>query len=145
MANEKHINSRIQHKHDIEANWLKATTFIPKQGELIIYDIDSNFGYERVKIGDGITNVSTLPFITDGEFLKKTGDWMTGPFGLTEDIGYGINLPSNGQEGQVFFLQDDGLGVSIPLPTKEDNGKFLRVVNGQPKWVSIPTAESSSF
>ena len=145
MANEKHINSRIQHKHDIEANWKKATTFIPKQGELIIYDIDGNFGYERVKIGDGITNVSTLPFITDGEFLKKTGDWMTGPLGLTEDVGYGIDLPSNGQEGQVFFLQDDGLGGDIPLPTEEDNGKFLRVVNGQPKWVSIPIAESSSF
>lgn len=144
MANEKHINSRIQHKHDIEANWLKATTFIPKQGELIIYDIDDNYNYERVKVGDGVSNVNTLPFITDGEFLKKTGDWMTGPFGLSKDIGYGTNLPSNGQEGQVFFLQDDGLG-GIPLPTEEDNGKFLRVVNGQPKWVSIPTAESSSF
>ena len=55
---------------------------------------------------------------------------MTGPFGLTEDVGYGINLPSSGQEGQVFFLQDDGLGGDIPLPTEEDNGKFLRVVNG---------------
>ena len=49
MANEKYMNSRIQHKHDIEANWLKATTFIPKQGELIIYDIDGNFGYKELK------------------------------------------------------------------------------------------------
>jgi hypothetical protein len=59
---------------------------------------------------------------------------MTGPFGLTEDIGYGTNLPADGKEGQVFFLQDDssssGTGSNIPTPTEEDNGKFLCVVNG---------------
>ena len=36
---EKTLNNiRIVHKHDIEANWLKAENFIPKQGEIIIYD-----------------------------------------------------------------------------------------------------------
>ena len=78
MANEKHINSRIQHKHDIEANWLKATTFIPKQGELIIYDIDDNHDYERIKIGDGATIVSNLPFINDNKANKTDivqADW----------------------------------------------------------------------
>ena len=137
MANEKNINSRIQHKHDIEANWLKATTFIPKQGELIVYDVDSNYNYERVKVGDGVSNVNALPFITDGEFLKKTGDWMTGPFGLSKDIGYGTNLPSTGQEGQVFFLQDEQT-ITIPAPTANDNGKFLCFIDGQLKWTSLP-------
>lgn len=61
---EKTIKSRIVHKHDIEANWTKATTFIPKQGELVIYDIDSAHTYERLKIGDGVTNVNALPFAT---------------------------------------------------------------------------------
>ena len=60
----KTINSKIIHKHDIEANWNKATKFIPWQGELIIYDIDDNYNYERFKIGDGITVVSSLPFVT---------------------------------------------------------------------------------
>ena len=60
---EKNISSRIIHKHDIEANWLKAVNFIPKQGELIVYDIDSTHDYERIKIGDGATVVSSLPFI----------------------------------------------------------------------------------
>lgn len=64
MSTEKNINSRIIHKHDTEANWNKATNFIPKQGELIIYDIDDNYNYERFKIGDGITAVSSLPFVT---------------------------------------------------------------------------------
>lgn len=63
MANEKNINSRIQHKHDIEANWNKAVNFIPMQGEIIVYDIDETYNYERVKIGDGTTKINDLPFI----------------------------------------------------------------------------------
>lgn len=59
---EKNIKSRIIHKHDTEANWIKATNFTPKQGEIIIYDIDDNYSYERIKIGDGVTNVTQLPF-----------------------------------------------------------------------------------
>ena len=59
---EKTIKSRIVHKHDSETNWNRATNFVPKQGELIIYDTDTNYSYARVKIGDGITNVSLLPF-----------------------------------------------------------------------------------
>ena len=59
---EKTLNSRIVHKHDIEENWLKAINFVPKQGEIIIYDIDDVYAYERMKIGDGITVVSSLPF-----------------------------------------------------------------------------------
>jgi len=62
---EKNIASRIVHKHDTEANWLKATTFVPKQGELIVYDRDASHSYERFKIGDGTTSVNSLPFTND--------------------------------------------------------------------------------
>lgn len=62
---EKNIRSRIVHKHDLESNWLLATNFTPKQGELIIYDIDDSYSYERFKIGDGKTNVNLLPFTED--------------------------------------------------------------------------------
>ena len=62
---EKTLNSRIINKHDTEANWLKATNFIPKQGELIVYDIDDNHNYERFKIGDGVTNVNNLIFVVE--------------------------------------------------------------------------------
>ena len=86
---EKSLNTRIVHKHDLEINWEKATNFIPKQGELIIYDKETfanglimpntvadgegnsllssgrttPYTYERLKIGDGATNVNTLPFV----------------------------------------------------------------------------------
>ena len=66
---EKTILGRIIQKHDIEANWNLATGFIPKQGEIIVYDIDENYTYERFKIGDGVTNVNDLPF------ASATPDW----------------------------------------------------------------------
>lgn len=74
---EKAINSRIIHKHDTEANWLLATNFTPKKGEIIVYDIDANYNYERFKIGDGTSNVNDLPFLLDSK-LDKTGGIING-------------------------------------------------------------------
>jgi hypothetical protein len=59
MAKEKNINSRIQHKIDTTENWAKATGFIPKKGEIIVYQDD---GKSSLKIGDGETVVIDLPF-----------------------------------------------------------------------------------
>jgi hypothetical protein len=67
MAIEKDILSRIINKHDIEVNWNKAVNFIPKKGEFILYDIDENYNYERIKVGDGITPVTNLPFYLASE------------------------------------------------------------------------------
>ena len=62
---EKEISGRLILKHDLEENWLKAVNFIPKQGEIIIYDVDNSHNYERLKIGNGIDVVSDLPFTED--------------------------------------------------------------------------------
>lgn len=59
---EKTLKSRIVNKHDTEAKWKSASTFVPKQGEIIIYDKDSTHTYERFKIGDGVTTIGNLPF-----------------------------------------------------------------------------------
>ena len=71
---EKNIQSRIQHKHDTEANWNQTTNFIPKAGEIIIYDKDENYTYERIKIGDGEKNVNALSFITDNVEIGEGGE-----------------------------------------------------------------------
>ena len=34
---------------------------------------------------------------------------------------------------------------SIPAYTSVDEGKFLRIVNGAPAWISIQNAEGASF
>ena len=62
---EKTLNARIQMKTDTEANWSRATNFVPKIGEIIIYAIDATHSYQRVKVGDGKTLVNNLPFIND--------------------------------------------------------------------------------
>lgn len=36
---EKTLSTRIVHKHDIESS-LDLTNFIPKQGEIIVYDAE---------------------------------------------------------------------------------------------------------
>ena len=62
---EKTMKARVQHKHDIEANWLKATNFTPLASEIIVYDSDESYDYPRIKIGDGEKNINDLPFIVD--------------------------------------------------------------------------------
>lgn len=76
---EKRIVGRAVQKHDVEKNWQKATNFTPMAGEVIIYDRDDNvtdeslrgvYYYERIKIGDGVTNVNALPFVDDSLRVK---------------------------------------------------------------------------
>lgn len=71
---EKRIIGRAIQKHDIEENWLKATGFTPMQGEIIIYDIDENYNYERFKIGDGESNVNDLPFASISKLSELKND-----------------------------------------------------------------------
>lgn len=75
---EKTLNNiRIVNKHDVEANWLKATNFIPKKGEIIVYDKDFTYNYERFKIGDGSTVVSSLPFADANKVDKVSGKGLS--------------------------------------------------------------------
>ena len=75
---EKRISSRIICKHDVESVWVTKTTFIPYKGELIIYDRDNNYDYERFKIGDGETVVSNLPFMAKDGYTPVRGvDYWT--------------------------------------------------------------------
>lgn len=85
---EKIINSRIVHKHDVEANWIQISSFIPKQGELIIYDIDETYNYNRFKIGDGVTTVGSLPFVNDD--VKALISTLVGDIPVSEQISTSI-------------------------------------------------------
>ena len=60
------VKTRIQLKNDTEANWNKAINFVPLRGELIIYSIDETHPFFRLKVGDGETIVSELPFVDAG-------------------------------------------------------------------------------
>lgn len=70
----KTVNARIQSKADTEANWDLATTFIPKAGEIIVYTVDTSYAFPRLKIGDGVTTVSNLPFVNQfGLYFDSEG------------------------------------------------------------------------
>ena len=84
---EKILHSRIVQKHDIESNW-NSTDFIPKQGEIIVYDADENYTYERLKIGDGTTLVSSLPFISDD--IRNLINILIGDTPVSEQISISI-------------------------------------------------------
>lgn len=74
----KTVNVRTQQKHDLEKNWMKATGFTPKSGEIIVYDAEVSendithtdgskirdylIKVPRIKIGDGETLVNDLEF-----------------------------------------------------------------------------------
>lgn len=55
-------------KNDTESNWIEAgkSGFIPMKGELIVYAADATHPFSRLKVGDGETNVTALPFIDAG-------------------------------------------------------------------------------
>lgn len=74
----KRISTRIAQKHDLEAVWIQNNPdFIPMAGEIIIFDaeVDNSgntlmlpqgrtqpYTFSRTKVGDGFTDVLTLPF-----------------------------------------------------------------------------------
>lgn len=165
---EKKIYGRIAQKHDVEKNWLKATKFIPMKGELIVYDRDDNvededlkgtYSYERLKVGDGVTLVSALPFVDDAVreyFESKIKDIEGNVSGLDKLVGgtavseqistaidettaddFGVYVqdaePAEAIDGDIWVdtANDPSYIVpNVPEVTEADNGKILMVVNG---------------
>lgn len=109
----KTFQGRIIQKHDTEANWKKATNFVPLKGEIIIYD-----DLRKIKIGDGKTNVNTLNFTADtGNYFKK-GNYIsqiTSGFqseSLYLNNSYGLGTELNG-EGLWLWNQDEDRPIRI--------------------------------
>lgn len=59
------MKARLSLLHKTEADWNKLPNFIPYAGELIIFDADQQYDYVRLKLGDGKTKLSDLPFFID--------------------------------------------------------------------------------
>lgn len=62
---DKTLHARIINIHDVEYNWNQAKTFVPRAGEIVVYDVDQEHSYPRFKMGDGKTPVVDLPFTLD--------------------------------------------------------------------------------
>lgn len=146
MATEKTLKTRVVLKHDTEANWETAgnatNPFIPKKGEVIIYDPDDTHTCSRQKVGDGIKNVNELPFLgatvgmadsfkslskiqyTAESAIPATPE-QGAEYAITDLIGYG-DLDANLQE-QIDHMGNTGptgpTGATGPTGPKGDKGE----------------------
>ena len=58
--------------------------------------------------------------------------------------------PIDAEDGALWVdtdedIEGDAVGGGVPPATTDDNGKFLRVVDGSPAWATIPYAEEATF
>lgn len=124
--------SRIQLKNDTEQNWSKAKNFIPLKGEPIIYLADSVHPFSRLKIGDGITLVTELPFInadsTDSadikvetkEFWDANRDYTPKAGEIIIYLNYKYIEVDGSQVGVAGLKIGDGKAYVIDLPFLND-------------------------
>lgn len=154
------INARLQHKIDIEANWLLTEErFTPLRGEFIIYDIDSNHSATRLKIGDGVTNVNQLPFAPFSAYdIAKANDPINTPETETEWIkslkGIGIkdisqtqkSESSNGINEITITLTDNSIkSFEVQNGSQGEPGEIGATGTGISSISSNPTSEGTDF
>lgn len=135
----KELKARVTMKHDTETNWNKAINFTPLNGEVIVYDMDATNDKPRIKIGDGLTKVTELPFASGSELPDVTstddgkvlgvvnGDWgaIDPPSGGTSDYNELTNSPM--RLSAPRFTQDDSIGTGMFMGqavTKISNGTY---------------------
>ena len=149
---EQNIKTRIVMKHDIEANWDKASNFIPKSGELIIYNAEKDgdelpegrvnlIKYPRFKVGDGVSKVSDLRFSKDAFSARYNSiedalnDATVTPNGPVAAYEVGGNL-------HIMLLEDIESSAAINIEkncTLHLNGKTLSLTaSGAQLTVSAP-------
>lgn len=63
--------ARIQQKGDFAENWEQHSQFIPEKNEIITYQYKDGTSRPRIKLGDGVTPVGNLPFITEAYSLEE--------------------------------------------------------------------------
>lgn len=131
MATEKTINARMQMKTDTALNWSKAINFIPKKGEIIIYEADSDYGYERMKIGDGSTKVNDLPFVIGAKDWNQN-DSTASDYIKNRPGGYTVNYPAINIEWDGVIgdrVSVDGSGMKF-VKVSDDILKSEQLVGG---------------
>lgn len=149
MANE--LKSRIQLKHDTEENWLKATNFIPKNGEIIIYDVDVNNSIARFKIGDGTTPVNQLSFVSHHKIISYLPQVLSEEemAQARENIGAGVPQIqadySQNDETAVDYIKNKPVYIETELETMDTftftSGKGNNKISCAQNYINDKTSE----
>ena len=136
---QNELKVRVQHKHDIEANWDKASNFVPRDGEIIIYKADENNTAARIKIGDGKTSVNNLPFFK-GEYSGINGDYTIPDWNASENEEGYIKNRTHYEEKTILFpssyveVTEEGSGSyygELSSTVLEENQTYFVVFNNK--------------
>lgn len=163
----KRILTRIQQKHDVEANWNKATSFVPLAGEVIIYEPDENYTYARFKIGDGETFLTDLPFngenkadihshpYLDNNTKYAASESIGGSATSAEKVNKSLTIQLNGgtTEGTNKFTFDGSSAKTINVaPASHSHSSYVNqnafsaiAVNGQTSVAADTTSDTLTF
>ena len=125
----KIFNTRIRNKRDTAANWeTVASTFQPLDGEMIIvYTAD---GATRFKVGRYDSVKGRLLYYNELPFTDES---------LGNKIYTQNEEPVDAADGALWVDLDEisSSPSIIPLPTSENNGKYLGCEDGVAKWMSV--------
>lgn len=106
---KKTFNTRIQSLHDNEVNW-QGKDFTPLEGEIIVYNSDETHVSPRLKIGDGVSLIDSLPFAID---YNET------IIGLSVD---GTTVTYVKGDGSVHSFETQDTDTTYSLATDENTG-----------------------
>ncbi len=100
-------NTKILLKNGTEADWNKLSTFVPGKGEVIIFNVDADHATPRLKIGDGETLLSELPFVASSDIPGFDPDNI-----VAKRVGHKLTFGS----GEVYQF-DGSSDVTVPVYT----------------------------
>lgn len=105
----KTLNTRVQSLRDSEANW-NGRDFTPLEGEIVVYNSDEDHAIPRLKIGDGDSLLSSLPF---------TIDYNESIIGLSVE---GTTVTYIKGDGSVHTFETQDTNTTYSLATDESTG-----------------------
>ena len=132
----RQINARIITRHDKEANWNKVVNFVPKLGEIIIYEAELEHITPRIKIGDGVNTVRQLPFITDPYVTAVAGKKLSTNDYTDTDKAKVDAIPENPKYTDTVYSGSTDIGIDgqtiynkgVVDVYSSSNGTILNVV-----------------
>ena len=127
------VKTRIQLKNDTEENWNKTQgRFIPLKGEVIIYLTDDTHPFSRLKVGDGITSVVDLPFVSH-DFQTQDIKYNTTEYWNTQNT----YIP---RAGEIIIYSDK---YTIQYNNTTYNQPSLKIGDGSAYLVDLPFLDQS--
>ena len=121
---ELKVNTKIINKHSPEKTtttdgvthigW-EDSSYIPLLGELIVYDPDESYSFPRYKIGDGVTLVSSLPFLGSAVWIGTQAEYPTAYASGLIPVGTIVYITDDEETGDIEEALDNILTIQNSL------------------------------